>query len=407
MRQREVDAVRRAIPFLLVMLLVAGCTGRRAAAPDPGRPLAPALGLPPIADPPEAAPPEIEITGLLGRSDPSTLTMDEVAEGMRQFITDRPQERLKVLYDRWYLRGHPPVVLEADLNGDGTAEIITAPHLGGQNRPINGAGTLIIIYRKDGGWAVDRLPGDEVSGIVIYDVVELTGDRTPEIVWGSAHVGAHTINNEVFVSQWAPGQITTLPGEMAMAYMQLSIEGRDLVLHGGLIGSAGAGPQRARTERYRWTGARFELVDRSYEPGDMPYWRLVDGVTHERFGRLAEAEKAYRDAMAPGWVAPEYVVEPAQAGRLEEAVRATARLRLAALLLGQPGRAPEAAELVAGASGPYADLVRAIGGAKTTGAACAAGAAWANANPAFIEALNGLFGYANKIWTAANLCGLP
>lgn len=399
--------MRRYIPLLLALLLLAGCARGRSQAPE----------VPPAPEPPRAEvtppaavqqQPAIQITGPLGRSDPSTLTMDELLEGMRQFITDRPQERLKVLYDRWYMRNWRPDVLEADLNGDGTAEIVTAPRLGGENRPMTGGGTVIVIYQKDGGWAVDRLPGDEVQGIFLYDVAELTGENPPEIIFGSAQAGAHTAHHKVFVSQWSPGNFITLPGRMEMASMQLEVKAPDLVLHGGLIGSVGAGPQRSRTDRYRWTGAGFELVDRSYGEGDMGYWRLIDGVTHQRFGRLAEAEKAYREVMElQGEVAPSYVVEPEQAGKFDEAVQAAARLRLVAMLMGQNGRVPEAVALAREASGPYADLLRETLPASSGAAACSYGAAWAEKHPDFIEALNGLSGYANKIWTAAKLCGMP
>lgn len=399
--------MRRYIPLLLALLLITGCARGAKQAPVAAPAPPPVLVTPPAA--PEPQPPLIEITGTLGRSDPSTLTMDELAAGMRQFITDRPQERLKVLYDRWFPRdGWRPAVLEADLNGDGVSEIITAPRLGGQNRPINGMGTLLVIYRKDGGWAVDRLPGEGTAGILLYDVVALTGEKPVEIVWGSSHAGAHTITYEVFVSQWAPGAFSTLPGPMKMVSMQLAIEGQDLVLHGGLIGSVGAGPQRARTDRYRWTGAEFALIDRRYDEGSWGYWRLIDGVAHERFGRLAEAEKAYRDVLDPERVAaPPDAIDPSDTGTFAEAVRATARLRLAAMLLGQSGRAPEAAALVEGAAGPYADLLRATLPASSGQAACRLGAAWAGQHPDFIAALNGLYGYANKNWTAENLCGMP
>lgn len=399
--------MRRFVLFLLALLLMTGCTWGRTQAPDPQPPQVEAAP-PAERQEPDPQPPAIEITGPLGRSDPSTLTMDELEQGMRQFITDRPLERLKVLYDRWYPRGWQPAVLEADLNGDGVAELITAPSLGGQNRPINGAGTLFVLYQKDGGWAVDRLPGDEVEGVALHDVVELTGEKPVEIVWGASHVGAHTAHYEVFVSQWAPGRFTSLPGRMQMTTMQLEIDGRDLVLHGGIIGSVGAGPQRAWTDRYRWTGSEFALADRRYDEGSWGYWRLVDGVTHERFGRAAEAEKAYRDVLDPERVvAPPDAIDPSGPGTFEAAVRAAARLRLAALLLGQSGRSSEAGALVEGAAGPYADLLRATRPASSGEAACRLGAAWAAEHPVFIDALNGLYGYANKNWTAENLCGMP
>ncbi|HYF75608.1 MAG TPA: hypothetical protein VD973_00595 [Symbiobacteriaceae bacterium] len=402
--------MRRYLPLLIAMLLMAGCARRETqspvAVPAGGAAPAPVAVTPSDGtEPPTAA---IEITGPLGRNDPSTLTMDELAEGMRTFVTDRPLERLKVLYDRWYPTGWRPAVLEADLNGDGAAEVITAPRVWGEKRPMTGAGTLIVINQTDGGWTAERLPGEEVQGIFLYEVADLAGDRLPEIVWGSAMSGAHTAHHKVFVSQWTPGAFTTLPGRMEMASMQLEVTGHDLVLHGGMIGSVGAGPQRAWTDRYRWTGAEFALIDRRYDQGDWGYWRLVDGVTHERFGRLTDAEKAYRDVLDPQRVvAPPDAVDERGAGNFAEAVRAAARLRLTAMLLGQNGRAPEAAVLVEGATGPYADLLRATLPASSGDEACRLGAAWAAEHPVFIEALNGLFGYANKIWTSENLCGMP
>ncbi|MGB0389516.1 MAG: hypothetical protein ACPGWR_32245, partial [Ardenticatenaceae bacterium] len=51
----------------------------------------------------------------------------------------------------------------------------------------------------------------------------------------------------------------------------------DLVLSGGMIGSATLGLQRARTEVYAWDGELMSLAEVRYQPSDLRYFKLLDG----------------------------------------------------------------------------------------------------------------------------------
>jgi len=218
-------------------------------------------------------------------------------------------------------------------------------------------------------------------------------------------MGAHTASTNVYVSSWAPGALTVLPGEMYSTNVErLALEGSDILVTGGTISSAGAGvAQRVRTDRYRWQDGAFALVDRRYAPSDLGYHRLQDGIAAETFGRLADAEAAYREAaeesrqtLLPGGVPDELARD------FDHAVRTFARFRLGALLL-QAGASPAPAQ--EGASGPFAGLLTRAAAGADRDAYCRAGAEWAGENPGFLEALNSPYGYANPQWTPADLCG--
>jgi len=382
--------------LLLISLMLAGCGTK------PGAPAVPA---PQAPEPPAPEPPAP--FGLLAVSNPTVLTMDQLSDMLARDLNEAgvpPAERLRAIFEGWYSGGKPNIV-EVDLDGDHAAEIITAMRMGGNGRPLTGAGALFIIYKDGSQWAVDRSPGDEIVGVDLHEATDLTGDGTPEIIWGATNAGAHTVHHSVFVSQWQPDALKTLPGDMKMTYMQLTVDGKDLVLHGGMIGSAGAGPQRARTDRYRWSGGEMRLVDRAYAPDPLGYWRLIDGIVHEQFGRVDQAEQAYRDAMDPAReVAPADMIKPEQAATFPEAVRTMARMRLAWLLI---RRSPpvDAGPVIEGASGPFAGLVEAFSLSSSVQGSCPMAADWARSHPDFVDALNGVFGYANEIWSPTVLCG--
>lgn len=337
--------------------------------------------------------------------DPAVLNTDELQAGLRWYLNkdDRPAaEKLTELLNRWGLQpvGDRLPQAEVDLDGDGTAELVTA--LTGAGANMTGRGALFVIYRQGGNWQVDR--GEEVPGPALHGVADLTGDGRPEVIWSSTDAGAHTSFTTLFVSTWKPGQLEMLPGSLSMAGMELQVDGRDLVLTGGLINSVGAGPaQRSRTDRYRFDGEQFRLVDRRYAESPYGYHRLIDGIVAEEFGRTEEARQALREAAEADRPAlGEGMVPPEWEDRFAAAVRTYARVRLA---LSLPPSDPLARQVLREVTGPYAGLAHAVLGTSGKEAACQAAAAWAESNPEFLEALNSPYGYAHPNWLPTNLCG--
>lgn len=416
--------MRRIAAFVLVLLLAGGCGG---ALPGPAvpEPTAPSPSPPPpAAAVPESVPdpapkPEPAQPDLTAAPNSYAFTLTELKAGLERLAnagSDSPAAALRQVIERWGYKYGPRdgmaavMLAEADLNGDGSTETITALNAG-RSGGRDTEGRVFVIYRSEGRYAVDMLPAqpdfmqDAYRQVSLHAVTDLTGDGRPEIVWFSQDHGAHTGYAYTYVTGWAPGAEAKVAGPLYMSFPALSIEGADLVLSGGTVGSAGAGTmQRRRTDRYRWNGSTLALVDRQYAESDFSYHRLLDGMVAEQFGRTDDALAAYREALAP----PEGKhltdgVMPEWQERFREAVPTYARLRLAALLL-QLERPADAKRALAAATGSYADLLHDVSGATTRDDLCAAAVQWAAEHPEFLEALNATWGYASPRWHSGDMC---
>ncbi|MFW5940582.1 MAG: hypothetical protein ACOC9V_03155 [Chloroflexota bacterium] len=123
----------------------------------------------------------------------------------------------------------------------------------------------------------------------VVDVVDMTGDDLPEVVTVFTSCGAHTCYYNYHIIGAPDGEIRNLvqqaedseapadlPPTIDMAYVdQEEIRDAteddlpDLVISGGIVGSAGAGIQRPRTEVWAWDGSaisrdRQEWADTGY-----------------------------------------------------------------------------------------------------------------------------------------------
>lgn len=394
--------MRKTAAWLLTLTLLLTACAKSTSPP-------PATGPEPDSAPPVQQPaPVPEAPDLAAMDGPHGLSLAELEAGLVRYLSQGEgsvAERLNALYDRWGLNPQDdyPRLAEADLDGDGQVEVVTA--LNKADR-VFGTGALFIIAEKDGAVVVKRSAEADLPGVRLFTVADLAGDDRPEIVWTSSHSGAHTIITRVLVSRWEDGHLVPLPGQMVISFARLALDGRDLVLSGGLIGSVGAGQaQRARTDRYRWVDGEFQLVDRRYTESTHGYHRLQDGIVAETFGHIDEAEQGYREAMAPDRLPfPEHSLNEGTATDFGEGVRAFARFRLAALLM-QEGQADEAGEVLAGAVGPFAGLSEALAEAGGREPGCRAAERWVRENPAFLEALASPIGYANPTWQPEDLCG--
>ena len=415
----KVMAMPRLLTALLLIALLAGCSrpartpdaAPGVAAPAPGPAPAPASVAPPEAAPatPVPAPNPAEA------GSPRDLNLAEMAGWLERHLNagqGSAAPRLQALLRYWGLLPEaqpggtalpvlPPAA--ADLDGDGQAEVVLALNHGAERH----LGALYVAYYDGSRYRVNISLPPDLPGLAVHALADLTGDGRSEIVWSSADHGAHTGYIDLFVSTWMPGQIGTLPGAVHMnTPTQLRLEGREIALTGGLIGSAGAGAaQRPWTDRYRIVDGTLTRVDRQYEASDYAYHRLIDGIVAVDSGRPADAVAAYGDALDPQrQVLLPVALEPDQVAGLAEAVRAFARFRLG-LLLTQQGRSTQARAVLAAADGPHAGLSEALRQAGDPDRGCQAARAWAETNPGFLAALNSAFGYANPRWQPADLCG--
>jgi hypothetical protein len=136
----------------------------------------------------------------------------------------------------------------------------------------------------------------------LVSLVDMTGDEQDDAILLYVTCGAHTCyNNYQIVSAEGgvlrnivdAGDESTTPelfDFISMAYVEeeqvrdaTDDELDDLVISGGLIGSAGAGIQRSFTEVWAWDGSAITLAEREWED------------TGYRFHRLYNANAAFED----------------------------------------------------------------------------------------------------------------
>lgn len=359
------SSMRCGVAFVVLSTCLAGCSGippSRMAADEP-----------PISS-------HLKIPALKALPDRGSLTIKQLAEGLRQFVNEEQgnvAKRLTALYAQWKVA--PPrgtaSVMEADLDGDGISEVVTA--LNDASSAV-GSGTIFIIYNRNGQYHVDRAP-TTVLGAGLNTIADLNQDGRQEIIWSSTSSGANTTYATLYVAAWEPGHVANLPTEITTAYPQVVVDDGNLLVSGGLAGGYGAGKlQRVRTDRYSWQGDRVTLIDQRYAPSSYSYHRLQDGIVAEQWNRTEDAATAYREAMEPDRLAAkmEDSVPPEWRDRFSDSVRTFARFRLD-MLLERPDR----------------------------DTACQAAISWAEAHPDFLEALNKPRGWANPQWKLDDLCG--
>jgi tetratricopeptide (TPR) repeat protein len=174
---------------------------------------------------------------------------------------------------------------------------------------------VAILDRVDGVYRVvyetqlAEKPEPSLAPAVLVAAEDLTADGAGELVYTTTFCGAHTCFLTVNVlSGDATGYRALTPSDppgqsaVRVASADLRVEDTDgnatkeLVLYGGLIGSAGAGVQRAATFTYAWNGETFSLASTVYEPSDLRYFKVRDADDAFARGDYEEAAALYDEA---------------------------------------------------------------------------------------------------------------
>lgn len=198
----------------------------------------------------------------------------------------------------------PVQVLEADIDGDGRSEWIAVLHASAvdpQSHAVERRSAYgIVIAHGDGRFQLHSVPfgEDHFWSMRVEAVDDLTGDGKPDIVWRSVGVGAHTSLFTYTLSTWADGQLTTLSSRAEIPNVgDARVEDGQLLLTGGLIGSAGAGVwQREYTDVYSVLDGEWRHVDRRFAEAQTPYDFLIDGLWAEELGHPERAQASYTQA---------------------------------------------------------------------------------------------------------------
>lgn len=245
---------------------------------------------------------------------------------------------------------------------------------------------------------------------------EINGDGQADLAWIDTTCGAHTCFSTLFVEtwdgsayrDWVDGEPTMGSADYQFEDALPDVSGEELVVRGGIIGSAGAGPQRSWTEVYGSSeGGPFTLARLEYAPSKCLYHKLLDANT--AFGAWTT------DGFDPAIAAYQAIVNDTDSeacwtieNELDQ-LKDFARFRLiVSLVAGGEARKSEAVlatftnAKVKGAAEAFLTSYRKSGSVIQ---ACRSASTYAEGTPAAWEYLEN-WGYANPSMTADAMCPL-
>jgi hypothetical protein len=155
-----------------------------------------------------------------------------------------------------------------------------------------------VVYQT---WTPEEEP--QIFPHVIVAAEDITGDGTGEAVYTVSTCGAHTCTLTVRVLSGDETPYRDLAPEVRLETADLTLTDRngdgvkEIVLHGGTIGSVGAGPQRARTQTYTWNGEVYELSETVNDASNLLYFAILDADAAFEQGSYTEAAAAYTTAV--------------------------------------------------------------------------------------------------------------
>ncbi len=308
-------------------------------------------------------------------------------------------------------------VQAADLTGDGVNEVIVALTTP-QSEMTVPPGDLLVL-RQAGGWSV-LFRANAAGAVQLLDVGDINQDGQMDIAWTDTTCGAHTCFGTIYVMSWTGTALQNwLDGTLTVAYPEVKLEdvtdgsGREIVVHGGVIGSVGAGPQRAWTETWASSGgAPYVRVSLVYDPSNCLYHTVLDAnqaLLRGRADNFVRAVALYRKALQDAslvacWIRPNELEElrSFSAFRLAMAYAyqgdlANAEATVTDLMSTYPGSVyAQVADVWWTAYQPTQDMT----------AACAAVNTFVTGATPHSEAYEMLadYGYANPTFTATDVC---
>ncbi len=130
---------------------------------------------------------------------------------------------------------------------------------------------------------------------------DLNKDGGGELAFLTASCGASTCIQTVHILKGtAAGYVSIAPPDgISMPFADAKFEdveddgAKELLLHGGAQGSAGAGPQRTRTETWAWNGAAYALRSTQQDKATYLYHAVKDADALFTAAKYGDAEAAY------------------------------------------------------------------------------------------------------------------
>jgi len=327
------------------------------------------------------------------------------------------QDALRALLEGWDVLEHATDLLRIDVDDDGVGELLLviinpSPELG-----INAEGDLLVLDLRQDEYEVAYSAAENAEDAVLTDpalieVGDFNHDGATEIAYSSTSCGAHTCFTSVYIVSSGTSTYKDLTGGgIEMAYADPSFEDWDndgvleLIMHGGMIGSVGAGPQRERTEVYEWDGAKYALSETVYDYSSYLYFKVLDANQALLRGEYDRAASLYREAIDN----PSLDVWMEESERAELTAFSRYRLSLTYLLIGEDALAEAANEELQSAqpdniysqvSGVLWQTYQQEGDLQ---AACQEVNDFAELHPEAVEVLAD-YGYSNPSFTAQDVC---
>lgn len=303
-------------------------------------------------------------------------------------------------------------LLRADVDDDGKGELLLVIVEGDYGINLSGDVLVIDIEAPEYSLAYRATGELFILDPTLLQVSDINGDGYTELAFTSTSCGAHTCSTTVYIlasGTGAYGDLTDGGIEMTYADVRFSDwDGDDvpeLIMYGGIIGSVGAGPQRERTEVYRWDGLTYTLLETIYDPSNYLYFKVLDANQALLEGEYEIAAALYREAIEN----PNLEVWMDESERDEMTAFARYRLSLTYLLLGEIDEATLAREelLTQQPDNIYSQVVTVLWDAYSVDgdlrAACEAVQSFAATHPETADVLAD-YGYANPTFTPEEVC---
>jgi hypothetical protein len=326
------------------------------------------------------------------------------------------EDGLRSLLEGWEALRHVTDLLRVDVDDDGTGEFLLVVVDPSPEYGINARGDLLVIDRDNETFRLAyTAAGDSVlTDPALLEVDDLNEDGYTEIAFSSTSCGAHTCFTTVYVVSSGTGTYDDLTnGGVEMSYAEPSFQDWDgdgtraLIMHGGTIGSVGAGPQRARTEVYKWNGTTYVPSETVYDYSNYLYFKVLDANQALVDGEYERATILYREAI------DDHSLQTWMEGDEREELTAFSRYRLSLtyLMMGEAGMAQAARDelLSAQPENIYAQAATILWDAYTQDGdlreACEQVGTFAEDHPETIEVLAD-YGYGNPTFTPQEVCPL-